>query len=755
MQARRLVAVGALVAVGVLAATLSAFAAPVSVGHSGWTWGDPVPQGETLNNVVFSGARGFAVGELGTVLRSEDGGATWTGLPSGTTSILTLAQAVDANTVVVGGECTVRESVNAGASFQRLPVNESEGTCATKIASFSFLNPSTGFVEEANGAVLLTSDGGQTLQAKTPVPLNGGTAARLDFVSPTTGFAVTGGAPGGRIFRTTDGANSWTQVGSSPAPLSDLTFVTSTTAFAVGANNTLLQSTDEGATWKSLALALPSGTAPQPLTHISCSDVKHCLIATAPAGGGNTNVLVRTTDGGLTGSLVSASQQNLLAVSFSTASNAVAVGQGGATVLSSNGGETFPTLISHRLGVDVSHGFPRIGQTAMDAYIPGSAGQIAATTNGGESWGVMRVPTSQEIFDVGFPTTEIGYAINKGGTVYRTANGGVTWSILNAGASAKSSLVTTSPSSVLLIGPKGVRRSTNSGASFAAVGGKVALPRKHGKPRSVSLSSIDLTGGGETVPIVGGSKVVTAAGQDGLFESTNGGASWKLIPPPKPGMFGQALSFVSATTGYAFFNSGLYFTHDGGRHWKQIQSVGSAGISAIDFSSASDGYMVIGSGVPSSLLRTEDGGRTWAPEVLPNAKIAGLTAAGPVDYAVGAGAAGGIFQTTTGGMIVNRSTLKLALRGSTKMSRAKLKRAGHKVSLSGRLTPASGGETVIVSYSTNGTSWRHKSVTVSSSGTFTVTITGISSTTNFVAQWRGNDVVSGAGTPATKFTVTK
>ena len=574
---RRSGVVAALAAIATSAAALSALAAPISVGHSGWTWGDPAPQGETLNDVVFDGSRGFAVGQLGTVLRSDNGGATWIGLPSGTTSPLSLAQVLDANTVIVGGECTVRESTNAGASFQRLPVNGSEGSCATKVASFSFLNASTGFLEQADGAVLLTTDGGQTLQAKTPVPLNGGTPAKLDFISPTTGFAVTGGAPGGRIFRTTDGANSWTQVGSSPAPLSDLTFVTPSTAFAIGANSTLLQSTDGGATWKGLPLTLPAGEAPQLLTHISCSDVTHCLMATAPAAGSNSNVLVRSTDGGLTGSLVSASAQNLLAVSFSSASNAVAVGQEGATVLSSNGGETFPTLISRRLGVDFSHGLPAIGQTAMDAYVPGADGQIAATTNGGETWGVLRVPTSLEITNVAFPTTETGYAINKSGTVYRTANAGVAWSILSSSPPSPSSLVATSPSTVLMIGPKGVRRSTNSGASFAAVDARVVLGRSHGKVHSVRLSSLDLTGGGATVPVTGTSNTVAAAGQSGIFESTDGGLNWKPIPPPESHGFGEAIALVSATAGYEFFNSRLYFTHDGGHHWKQIESIGSAG----------------------------------------------------------------------------------------------------------------------------------------------------------------------------------
>jgi len=296
-----------------------------------------------------------------------------------------------------------------------------------------------------------------------------------------------------------------------------------------------------------------------------------------------------------------------------------------------------------------------------------------------------------------------------------------------------------------------VRRSTNSGASFASINAKVVTGRRHGKTLSTKLASLDLSGGVEVVP--GGSTIV-ASGQTGVFESTNGGSSWKMVPQPAPHGFVELVSFLSATTGYEAFNHRVYFTHDGGRHWKLIQSIGSAGYWQLSFSSVSDGYLVTGSAVPGTLLRTEDAGRTWVPEVLPNPQVNNVTAAGSFDYATGAGTGGEIFQTTDGGMSANRSTLTLAIRGARKLSRAKLKRVGNRVNLSGRLSPAAGGENVVIAFSTDGASWHHVNATVSSGGTFAATVSGIRSTTNFVAQWGGNDLDSGAGTPATTFTVT-
>jgi photosystem II stability/assembly factor-like uncharacterized protein len=735
---------GALMA---MAGASLALAAPVSVGHSGWTWGDPSPQGENLRDVVFSGARGYAVGDFGTVLRSDDGGNTWIGLPSGTRNTLGLVQEVDPNTVVVGGGCTVRESTNAGQTFQRLPVEESEGKCASTIASFSFLNASTGYVEQSSGAILLTTDGGQTLTPKTSVPLNGATAGEIDFVSSSVGFAITGG---GRIYRTTDGANSWTQVGSASAPLADIVFVTPSTAYAVGANDTLMQSTDEGATWHTLPLALPAGAGRPFLTRISCSDVKDCLIATVPAGAGGANVLVRTTDGGMTGSLVSASELNLLSVAFSTASGAVAVGEYGATVLSSDGGATFPNLISHNLHTGL-HGLIRLGSSPLDAYAPWPAGEIAATTNGGESWGLLRAPTSANVTDVAFPSPQVGYALSSAGTVFRTANGGVSWSILTSGGPAPVALLAPNPSTLFLFGPTGVRRSTNSGASFAPIGGAIMVGRsRHGKVRKKSLAGFNLSHGAQ---IAG--TALFAFGQD-VLESTDGGSHWTLVPRPLAKQSVSAIAFVSPSTGYEVSGGRLFFTRNGGRKWKEILSVDVTNVSSmaqISFSSVADGYVLgelQGKGNENVLMRTTNAGATWTPEVL-GFPLGSVTAGGAVDYAEG-GAVTSLFQTTDGGLSPSQSTLTLAIAGARKLTTTKLSHAGDRVRLVGHLAPALEGETVTVSYLANGL-WHHQNVTVSATGTFALTVSGVTSTTDFIAQWTGNDLVSGAGTTATQLTV--
>ena len=748
-------------AVGVGLSAAPALAAPVSVGQSGWTWGDPTPQGQALNEVGFDGATGFAVGDFGTVVRSEDSGATWTGMPSGTTNDLSVVQEVNPNVVIVGGGCTVRESVNGGASFTRMPINPTESSCPTNVASFSFSDPSTGYVELTDGTMFFTSDGGQTVQAKTTAPINNGAASDLDFVSPTTGFAVSGasdGTGGGVIERTTDSANSWTQVGSSSHGLNAITFVSATDGFAVGDDDTLLATTDGGATWTAEPLALPAGSGPFNLSQISCSTALTCLMSTVDG-----NELIRTTDGGMTATIVNPSSQRLNDVAFSTGSTVVGVGDHGATVLSADGGQTFPTVISSNPPFSLNAGGAGIiaGGAAASAYIPGQNGQIAATTDGGASWNVLRVPTTNDVDDVAFPTTSSGFELESDGTLRTTTDGGVAWASQDTGVSNASALAATTAQNVLLIGARGVNRSTDGGSSFSSVSGKVVLAKK--PKRTIAVGRLSLADS-QTL-----GKTVLAWGHSGLFESTNGGAAWKLIPAPLPKHALDSVSFVSPSTGYVLTDNQLvFFTRNSGRKWTEIHTIGFPSLDSLSFSSANNGLVALGSYELNNpdfdnldVLSTSNGGKTWQPEVIDGEQAGLILATRGFDYYDEAGQSNstngllsnGLFATTDSGLSPDSTALAISI-GPKKLTVKALRKAGNKVTIKGTLNPVTSvGEQVMVMYQPLGKGWHRQLVTVDSAGAFTVVIHGIKATTDFFAQAVGNGLYSGAGTPAVVLTV--
>ncbi len=121
--------------------TASAASASVTVSQSGWAWGNPSPQGNTLNAISFAGPLGYAVGDNGTALKTHDGGATWSGLATGTAGELTRVQIVDANTVVVGGGngCILRISTDGGAVFTKI-FTVAEANCHDQVQAFSFVS---------------------------------------------------------------------------------------------------------------------------------------------------------------------------------------------------------------------------------------------------------------------------------------------------------------------------------------------------------------------------------------------------------------------------------------------------------------------------------------------------------------------------------------------------------------------------------------------------------------------------------------
>ena len=93
----------------------------VGVGQSGWLWGNPQPQGNTLRAVEFAGGVGYAAGDFGTLLRTPDNGTTWQGIPTGIVGNLAQIRAVNANTVLIGSGCVMRRSDDGGTTFRRVP----------------------------------------------------------------------------------------------------------------------------------------------------------------------------------------------------------------------------------------------------------------------------------------------------------------------------------------------------------------------------------------------------------------------------------------------------------------------------------------------------------------------------------------------------------------------------------------------------------------------------------------------------------
>ena len=254
------------------------------------------------------------------------------------------------------------------------------------------------------------------------------------------------------------------------------------------------------------------------------------------------------------------------------------------------------------LGERLSQTFTRIrAVSASLVFAVGPNGTLARTSDGGRSWAPLGVSTSEDVIDVSFADAFVGYAVDAAGTVLRTENGGISWQILNTGYSATpQAVLALDPRTVLLIGGRGVLRSTDGGDTFSRVRARIVAAAR--------LFNVDRAGGR-----------VFAYGSKNIVASSDRGRTWKKVLRPRKALL-ASLDFVSARTGFVLGQDGqLFKTRNGGRRWSDLSGVGSDDATGMAFSSESRGYLTLsGFGEDSSgyVLRTTDGGRTWRPQLV-------------------------------------------------------------------------------------------------------------------------------------------
>lgn len=240
----------------------------------------------------------FAVGVGGMIMKSTDGGTTWSAVTHGLTSqdLYVVHFATDQVGFIGGLSATVLKTVDGGATWTNISTNLPEiittyAQLSTQaINDFYFLDANNGFATGYNGIILKTTDSGATWTFHGA--LGAGTFRSIFFVNATTGFIASHGklikktedggqnwtnwtstettfnhffetrffnettgvaiGDGGSIFRTTDTGANWTRVVIDPAPtgqLWGLTVVSATTAYASGQVGQIYKTTDAGATW--------------------------------------------------------------------------------------------------------------------------------------------------------------------------------------------------------------------------------------------------------------------------------------------------------------------------------------------------------------------------------------------------------------------------------------------------------------------------------------------------------------------------
>jgi photosystem II stability/assembly factor-like uncharacterized protein len=269
-----------------IAAVLCILAVPVR-GQVSWD-SAYVGTTETLSDVALpTASTGYAAGGTGPIVKTTNGGQTWTKQSSGTT-----------------------------LGFTTIAFTDTLHGCA------------------AGGNILrYTTNGGSSWLTPAALPAHG--TKSIAFGRWNVGAAV---GTGGQIIQTTNGGVNWTMVVSSVgASLFGVAFADSANAFAAG-NNRIARSTDGGLTW---SLAWTPSAVLWDVTTFSAQLVVAVGYKSSPTRG----IAYRSTDLGITwDSLVVSPGAELKAVSFCSRDTGFVLSSTGGIYKTRNGGSTWDSV---------------------------------------------------------------------------------------------------------------------------------------------------------------------------------------------------------------------------------------------------------------------------------------------------------------------------------------------------------------------------------------------------------------------------
>jgi len=191
----------------------------------------------------------LAVGDLGKIYRTEDGGKKWSTIPSPVTSPLFCIRNVSKNTLFISGaNGVILKSTNGGKSWQKQNTGISK-----QLFSLSFYGESKGIALGDWGAILYTENGGETWQNvswKEDIILYGGS-----YIDENNVWIV---GEIGLVLRSANGGKSWTQY---PFPvqstLTAIDFNDKNRGIIVGIDGVVFETQNSGKNWQRVT-GLPS-----------------------------------------------------------------------------------------------------------------------------------------------------------------------------------------------------------------------------------------------------------------------------------------------------------------------------------------------------------------------------------------------------------------------------------------------------------------------------------------------------------------
>ncbi|MBN1617009.1 MAG: hypothetical protein JW875_06820 [Spirochaetales bacterium] len=160
--------------------------------------------GTIYNGAFINESTAVAVGEIGTVRYSRDGGTTWKKGDNTSLCLFGLTILDDTTFFATGNGSSVRMTVDGGKTWTALA-----NIPAARGKGLSFASKDTGWIW-SKGALFETVNGGESLS---PIPLPQGMVVIETALCQESGIGLVCGIDG-RIYRTDSAGTSWEKLGS-------------------------------------------------------------------------------------------------------------------------------------------------------------------------------------------------------------------------------------------------------------------------------------------------------------------------------------------------------------------------------------------------------------------------------------------------------------------------------------------------------------------------------------------------------------
>jgi len=381
------------------------------------------PDAETVIDAIVDIAmtsenNGWAVGENGLILSTENGGSSWNEQLSNTKRKLNGVSFIN-NSIgwAVGDSGTITRTASGGSSWTILPselnVNFNDTHGVSQLVNW---------IVGDTGTILKTTNGITWLSQTSNVTVN---LNSVHFYDNLVGWTV---GDSGTILKTTDGGSNWITLHSGvTADLSSVYFYDLNFGFAVGASGTILRTSDGGLSWVSQSGNIKTSSGYTSLT-TDLTDIT--MIPT----------LDQYVDGEEVSSQFIGSNKN-----FTTMNVPITKGNGlGETTnnpdditVKVNGDAVLVDSVNGTTGQIILHEAPRATDTVKvyywfkacsglfigNAWITGVSGTLLATADLGANWFVQDPDTSYDLNAVDFSDESKGWVGGDFSVIRHTENG--------------------------------------------------------------------------------------------------------------------------------------------------------------------------------------------------------------------------------------------------------------------------------------------------------------------------------------------